>query len=200
MCSACGALGQEVPGTPEAPETPDQLQVDIDALVVAGTLSMRCALFDDSVDYLTPLEAVGADIRLSELIGLFAARSADAADVVAGLRGEAAAIACGDPRLATYMDFGRQVARDVIDVGMVAWQSIDVAACNYFADDDFMAAVARARAAAAAAEIAGPQNRVDYINRLAAGWVGLFADNCANLGFDPVETLPGAIALALPIE
>ena len=178
----------------------DQMLADADALVVSTDVTTRCALFDDSIVYLTPLEQVAAQIRLGEIATAAAETIEDAPDRIARMRAEAAAIACGDPDLTPYMDFGRQTARDVIDIALFAWRSIDVPGCNYFADDDFMRAAERATMAAEQATIEGAANRVTYIEQRGAAWAEIFATNCANLGFEPVETLPGQIALALPTQ
>lgn len=178
----------------------EQMMVDADALVVSTDVTTRCALYDTSVSYLTPLEQVAAQIRLGEIAAAAADVIADAPDRIARMRAGAAARECGDPDLVPYMDFGRQIARDVIDIALFAWRSIDVPGCNYFADDDFMRAAERAAAAAEQAEIEGGTSRITYIEQRGAAWAEVFASNCSNLGFEPVETLPGRIALALPIQ
>ncbi|HWJ87394.1 MAG TPA: hypothetical protein VNS12_04925 [Pelagibacterium sp.] len=175
-----------------------QMMVDADALIVATQVTTRCALFDSTLAYLTPLDQAGASLRLDEIVVAASASVEDMADRLARMRADAAAITCGDEDLAPYMEFGRQIARDVIDIALVAWRSIDVMRCNYFVDDDFLVAAERARATAESTTIDGEINRVTYIEQRAAAWVDVFAANCANLGFDPVETLPGQIALALP--
>ena len=174
--------------------------VDAGALVIGTEVTTRCAVFDASIQYLTPLEQVATTLRLGEMLAAASGNVENVPDRVAGMRAEAAATACGSSALVPYMDFSRQVARDVIDIALVAWRSIDIRQCNYFADDDFLAAAERARTTADAATIEGEANRRDYIEQSAAAWVALFADNCANLRFDPVETVPGQIALALPTE
>ena len=188
-----GAAAQDAEGS-------EQMLVDAGALVVGTDVTTRCALFDSSLAYLTPLEQVGATLRLREILAAASGVMEDVPDRVAAMHAEAAAMACGSEALAPYMDFSRQIARDMIDIALVAWRSIDIEKCNYFADDDFLAAAARARNAAETATIGGEANRRDYIEQRAAAWVNLFADNCANLRFDPVETVPGQIALALPTE
>lgn len=182
-----------------APET-DQMMVDADALVVSTDVTTRCALFDTSITYLTPLEQVAAQLRLTEIATVAAETMEDTADRIALMRASAAARTCGDPDLAPYMDFGRQIARDVIDIALFAWRSIDVPGCNYFADDDFMQAAERAGAEAEQATIDGEANRIAYIEQRGAAWAEVFASNCANLTFEPAETLPGRIALALPLQ
>lgn len=178
----------------------DQMLVDLDALVVSIAVTTRCALHDGQIQYLTPLEQVGAAIRLGEMTTALGSALDDLPDRMARMHTDAAAIACGHEDLAPYMDFGRQVGRDVIDIALLAWRGIEIDRCNYFADDDFMGAVDRAQNAAMDWPIEGPDNRRAYIERQAETWITLFAQNCANLGFDPVPTLPGEIALALPLQ
>jgi hypothetical protein len=168
--------------------------------VVGIDVTTRCALFDTAIDYLSPLEQVAAQIRLREIVAATSEVIEDAPDRVAHMRARAAAQVCGDPDLTPYMDFSRQIARDVIDIALVAWKTIDVPGCNYFADDDFMRAAERASAAAGQTVLEGEANRIAYIEQRGAVWAQVFARNCANLGFEPVETLPGEIALALPTE
>ena len=174
--------------------------IDIDALIVGTEVTTRCALFDFSMQYLTPLEQVGATLRLEEIVAAAATLMEDTPDRVARMRADASEIECGNDQLIPYMDFSRQIARDMIDIGLVAWRSIDIDRCNYFADDGFLAAADRARETAEQVTIEGEANRVTYIEERAEVWAGIFAENCANLQFQPVETLPGQIALALPIE
>jgi hypothetical protein len=173
---------------------------DIDALVVGTEVTTRCVVFDTTLDYLTPIEQVGARLRLDELVAVGTPRIEDMADRLAGMRAEAAAIECGNDGLIPYMDFSRQIARDMIDIALVAWRSIDIERCNNFADDDFLVAADRARSVAETATIEGEANRVVYIEQRAASWVEIFANNCANLQFQPAETVPGQIALALPTQ
>lgn len=178
----------------------EQMMVDADALVVSTDVTTRCALFDTSISYLTPLEQVAAQIRLAEIATVAADSIEDVPDRIALMRAGAAARNCGDPDLAPYMDFGRQIARDVIDIALFAWRSIDVPGCNYFVDDDFMRAAERADAEAEQATIDGEANRIAYIEQRGAAWAEVFARNCANLTFEPTKTLPGLIALALPLQ
>ena len=178
----------------------DQMMTDADALVVAIDVTTRCAVFDSSIDYLSPLEQVAAQIRLGEIVTAASQLIEGAPDRVAQMRAGAAARVCGNPELTPYMDFSRQIASDVVDIALVAWQAIDVPGCNYFADDDFMRAAERASTAAEQATIEGEANRIAYIEQRGAVWAEVFAGNCTNLGFEPVETLPGQIALALPTE
>ncbi|WMT88516.1 hypothetical protein NO932_07865 [Pelagibacterium sp. 26DY04] len=187
------AVGQQPSGS-------EQMLIDIDALIVGTEVTTRCALFDSSLQYLTPLEQVGATLRLQEIVVAASSLVEDMPDRVARMHADAAEIECGNSDLVPYMDFSRQIARDMIDIALVAWRSIDIDRCNYFADDGFMVAVDRARAAAEQATIEGEANRVAYIEHGAAMWVEIFNDNCRNLQFEPVETVPGQIALALPTE
>lgn len=200
----CGgfAFGQEAEEGEAEPDTAayEQALVDMDALVVGTEVTTRCALYDWSVEYLTPLEQVGARLRLAEMIAAGTAAIPDLPDQLAQMHAEAAQISCGVPELAPYLDFSRQIARDVIDVALVAWRTIDIRQCNYFADDDFLEASERARAVAADAVLEGEDNRITYIENAGAAWAQTFAANCGNLRFDPVETLPGQIALALPTQ
>lgn len=190
-CAA--AAGQEA-------EAGEQMLVDAGALVMGTEVTTRCAVFDASIAYLTPLEQVAATLRLSEMLAAASEAVENVPDRAAGMRADAAEMACGSSALIPYMDFSRQVAHDMIDIALVAWRSIDIGRCNYFADDDFLTAADRARETAGTATIEGEANRRDYIAQRAAAWVSLFADNCANLRFDPVKTVPGQIALALPTE
>lgn len=189
----------QIPEEPE-PSALERLETDIDALIVASNVTLRCALYDNSIAYLTPLEQVGASLRLGELSGALASAVEDTADRTAQMRREASAIACGNPDLVPYLDFGRQVARDVIDVALTAWRDIEIESCNYFVDDDFLAAVSRVKAAAERSAIEGTENRVQFIEQQAAAWVAVFDSNCGALYFNPVETVPGIVALAIPSE
>ncbi|WP_090596642.1 hypothetical protein [Pelagibacterium luteolum] len=193
------ANAQEEAAAPAQPQIDvEQVLVDLDALIHATRATTRCALYDEQIDYLTPLEQVGASVRLNELTSILEGRLDDLADRVAMMGNEATALPCGDDALVPYMTFGQQIGRDVIDIAMRAWREIEIANCSYFADDDFMAAVDRAQEAADTAIIEGAENRQDYIEQQADVWVGIFSSSCANLYFDPVTTLPGQIALALP--
>lgn len=178
----------------------EQMMTDADALVVGTVVTTRCAVFDGAIDYLSPLEQVAAQIRLGEIVAAASGMVEDAPDRLARMRASAGARVCGDPDLAPYLDFSRQIARDVIDIALVAWREIDVPGCNYFADDGFMRAAERASAAAEQLTIEGEANRITYIEQRGEAWAEVFAGNCANLGFEPVETLPGQIALALPTQ
>lgn len=192
---ACGAvaIGQETNGS-------EQVLIDADALVVGTEVTTRCAVFDSSIEYLTPLEQVGATLRLEEILAAASEVVENVPDRVARMRAQAAEMECGSSALIPYMDFSRQIARDMIDIAIVAWRSIDIGRCNYFADNDFLEAVDRARATAETATIEGEPNRLAYIEQMAAAWVAVFEENCSNLRFDPVETVPGQIALALPTQ
>ncbi len=178
----------------------EQMMTDADALVVGIDVTTRCAVFDTSVSYLSPLEQVAAEIRLGEIISSASNALDDAPDRIAQMRAAAAEQTCGTAGLAPYMDFSRQIARDVIDIALVAWKSIDVPGCNYFADEDFMRAAELASSQAQQATLEGEANRVAYIEQRGAVWSEVFAANCANLGFEPAKTLPGQIALALPTD
>ena len=155
----------------------DQMMTDADALVVAIDVTTRCAVFDSSIDYLSPLEQVAAQIRLGEIVTAASQLIEDAPDRVAQMRAGAAARVCGNPELTPYMDFSRQIARDVVDIALVAWQTIDVPGCNYFADEDFMRAAERASTAAEQATIEGEANRIAYIEQRGAVWAEVFAGN-----------------------
>lgn len=198
-CGAARAQEEDDDAIPEAPDPAEQMLVDADALVIGTEVTTRCAMFDSLVTYLTPVEQVGATLRLREMTGAISALVPDAADRVARMRADAAAIACGDQGLVPFMDFARQVARDTIDIALMAWRDIDIDRCHYFADEDFLAAAERAHSVSEALALEGASNRIAYIEQRAAAWAGIFASNCTNVSFDPVETLPGQIALALPI-
>lgn len=199
LSAASVALAQEDVATPAQPQLDvERVLVDLDALIHATRATTRCALYDEQIDYLTPLEQVGASVRLGELTTMLETRLDDLADRIAIMGNEATALPCGDEALVPYMEFGQQIGRDVIDIAMRAWREIEIANCSYFADEDFMAAVGRAQDAADTATIAGAENRQEYIAQQANVWVGIFTNSCANLYFDPVTTLPGQIALALP--
>lgn len=203
IVAACaGGIGQEAaPSQPQGTGIDvEALSVDIDALIVADQLTTRCSLFQTDMVYLTPVEQAGANVHLGELTALLSNSAENAADSLATMRAGAARMACDDAALADYIDFGRQVGRDVIDTAMLAWREIDISRCSYFADDDFMAAVERTRDAAQSAAIEGAANRLRFLEQRADGWIEMFSGNCNNLYFDPVTTLPGQIALALPTQ
>ncbi len=202
-CSAALVISMLMAGSVVAQDDAadvEQMMTDAEALVVGIDVTTRCALFDTAIDYLSPLEQVAAQIRLREIVAAASEEIEDTPDRVAQMRAGAAARVCGDPDLAPYMSFSRQIARDVIDIALVAWKTIDVPGCNYFADDGFMQAAERASAAAQQATLEGEANRIAYIEQRGAAWAEVFAANCTNLRFEPVETLPGQIALALPTE
>lgn len=190
---------QETEATP-APQTinVEALSVDIEALTIASQATTRCAVFNSDIVYLTPLEQAAVEVHLSELETVLENAVENSAERLAAMKATAAGIDCGDADLVDYMDFGRQIGRDVIDTAMLAWREIEISRCNYFADSDFMDAVGRAQDAGAAAQIDGAANRVAFLEQRAETWVQLFGSNCSNLYFDPVTTLPGQIALALP--
>lgn len=201
VIAACagGNAQESIPTEPERTSIDvEALTIDVDALIVADQVTTRCSMFAADIAYLTPIEQVGVNAHLGELTAILANATQDSADRLAQMRSAAASMSCDDDALVDYMDFGRQVGRDVIDTAMIAWREIDIAPCSYFADDDFMAAVARAREAAQSATIEGAANRQRFLEQRADGWVELFSSNCGNLYFDPVTTLPGQIALALP--
>ncbi|WP_127142687.1 hypothetical protein [Pelagibacterium montanilacus] len=194
------AGAQEQEAAPAQADANQQALVDLDALVVASQVSTRCALFDSSVTYLEPIEVTAIEYRIEQLSDSLRPTVQDLADRMSTMRGDAAAIACGHEGLVPFLDFGRQVAGDMIDTALLAWQSIEVEECSYFADSDFMSAVQRAEFAASALELSGPAARTAFIRNGAAQWTAIFASNCQNLSFDPTRTLPGLIALALPLE
>lgn len=187
------------PAQETAPQS-EQVLTDIAALITSTESTTRCALYDSDTQYLTGLEQVAVTWRVDEMLGALDDAVPDLADRTAQMRADASDIACGSEALTPYLDFGRQIARDVVDVALFAWQEIDVANCNYFADEGFMRAVERARQRAEQTEIEGPDNRLAYIAQLGTAWRELFAANCRNAEFDPVPTLPGQIALSLPVQ
>ena len=184
----------------DAEEEVGQLLTDLDAMIIGTQVTTRCALYDSSLAYLTPLEAAAVDIRRREVETVLAGAVEDLADEISVMRDEANAIACGAPGLEPFLDFNRQIARDVTDIALIAWQGIEIDRCAYFADDEFMAAVGRAKAVEPAMATGAEPERAAYLNETAEAWVNLFNENCFSLGFEPTQTLPGLIALALPIE
>ncbi len=184
----------------EADDEIEQLVTDLDALIIGTQVTTRCALFDSSIEYLTPLEVTGAEIRKRELETALSGQIENFADQVSEMRAEANAIPCGSQGLVPFLDFNRQIARDVRDIALVAWQSIEIEQCAYFVDDGFLAAVERAKAASETLDLSGDPARATYVEETGAAWAALFADNCFNLGFEPTQTLPGLIALALPAD
>lgn len=178
----------------------EQLLVDADALIIGISATTRCALFDFTLSYLSPLEATGAEIRLKQIEGLLGSAVEGLPDQLAEMRAEANGVDCGNPGLVPFLDFSAQIAQDTIDIAIVAWREISIDRCSYFADNDFLRAVDRAEAAAAEIDLSADPARAAYIEEMAALWIGLFNDNCFNLGFDPTQTLPGQIALSLPSE
>ncbi|MCD7060760.1 hypothetical protein [Pelagibacterium xiamenense] len=193
---ALPAFGQEA----EPADAIEPQLADLYAIVVGTQATTRCAVFDDTMTYLTPLEATAAEYRLRQMETALAGPIENIADVVANMRAEAAQIPCGSESLEPFLDFNRGLAHDLVDVALLAWQEIDIAECNYFADDDFMASVAQAEDMAENLEITGTPARIAYVERTAAGWVATFEENCRSLAFDPTRTLPGLVALALPAE
>jgi hypothetical protein len=178
----------------------EQLLTDLDALVIGTQVSMRCSLYDSSLAYLTPLEATGAEIRMREIEATLRDRVDGLAEQISEMRAEANAIACGAPGLEPFLDFNRQTASDVIDIGLFAWRSIDIAQCSYFVDDEFFAAAQRAKDAGEALDLSGDPERAAYVQQTAQAWTTVFADNCFNLSFQPAPTLLGLVALALPVS
>lgn len=176
----------------------DQMATDAEALIVASVATTRCALYDSSLRYLTPIELVGADIRLRQYEAVLNQQLEQFADDAAGVRERVSASPCGDAAFADYLDFARRVANDVVDIGLSALKEIDIRRCGYFVDDDFLAAFDNAKAEAETTTIEGDPARVAFITQNANAWISVFADNCFNLSFDPTLTLPGQIALAVP--
>lgn len=176
----------------------EQMLAQLDAMIIGPQVTTRCAFYDDTIDYLSPLESVAVDIRRRETEMALSPIVNDLADRVSTMISEANAIQCGEPGLVPFLDFNRQIAGDVTDIAIVAWQDIAIEQCAYFADEDFMAAVGRAKAAQANVDAATAPDRAAYITSRAQAWVSVFAENCGNLGFQPAQTLPGLIALALP--
>lgn len=178
----------------------EQMLTDLDAMVIGTQVTTRCALYDSTLVYLTPLEAVAVEIRKREIETALGGAIEGLAEQLSVMRDEANAIACGAPGLEPFLDFNRQIARDVTDIALIAWQSIDIDRCVYFADDAFMAAVGRAKTTRPGTDLDADPGRTAYLTEMAQAWVNLFGENCFNLGFEPTQTLPGLIALALPID
>lgn len=176
----------------------EQILVDLDALILGTSATLRCALYNSDLAYLSPLEAAGAEIRIRQIEASLAPVVENLADRAAEMRAEASAVPCGNAGLLPFLEFSRQAGRDVVDIGVSAWATIRFEVCSYFADDDFISAVERARIAAAELTVSGDAERVAYIAENASRWTTVFAENCYNLAFDPTQTLPGQIALALP--
>ncbi|WP_404404481.1 hypothetical protein [Pelagibacterium halotolerans] len=183
---------------PEPADALDQQLMDLYAIVVGTQLTTRCAIFDDTTTYLTPLEQTAAEYRLRQMTSALAAEVENIADVVANMRADALQIPCGAASLDRLLDFNRSLSRDLVDVALLAWREIEIAECNYFVDDDFLESAAHAQDQAEGIDISGTPARVAYVQRTAAEWVTTFEENCQNLAFDPTRTLPGLVALALP--
>lgn len=183
-----------------ADEDLDQLLVDADALVIGLSATNRCALFDFTLTYLTPLEAVGAEIRLRQIEAALAPVVEGLPDQLAEMRAEANSVDCGNPGLAPFIGFSAQIAQDTIDIALVTWREVSIDRCSYFVDNDFLRAIDRAKIAAVDLALDADPARAAYIEEIAALWITLFNDNCFNLGFEPARTLPGQIALAIPTQ
>lgn len=175
-----------------------QALTDIDALIIATQVTTRCALYDSSLAYLSPLSETAARLRIEEMQAMLTSRIPDLPDRLSAMREEANTVDCGNDGLVPFLQFAEQVAADVTAIALRAWAEIDIDSCNYFADDEFLAAADRAQAAASDLPEASDASRRAYLEGRAQAWIGLFADNCYNLTFDPTLTLPGRIALALP--
>lgn len=182
------------------PDPVDRELADLYAVVVGTQATMRCAVYDDTVHYLAPIEAVALEYRLRRMEAGLADDVDNIGDVVANMRAQAVQIPCGSSELDSYLSFNRTLAHDLIDIALLAWRDIEIDSCSYFADDGFMASARRAHDVGADIEISGAPARVKYIERMAANWVDRFETNCTNLSFDPTRTLPGLVALALPVE
>jgi len=172
--------------------------VDIDALIIATQATTRCALYDTSLAYLSPLSETAARLRIEEMEAGLASYVPDLPEQLSDMRAEANSIACGNAGLIPFLQFAEQVAADVTAIALRAWAEIDIDSCNYFADDEFLAAADRAQAAAAALPEETDSARRAYLEGRAQAWITLFTQNCYNLSFDPTITLPGRIALSLP--
>lgn len=175
-----------------------QLMTDLDALIIGTQVTVRCSLYDFTLRYLTPLEASGAEIRMREIEAALSERIEGLAEQISEMRAEANAIACGSAGLEPFLDFNRQIAKDVTDIALSAWRTIEIEQCAYFVDNDFLAAVHRAKEAGEALDLSGDPERAAYVQQTAQAWTMLFAENCFNLSFEPAATLPGLVALALP--
>jgi hypothetical protein len=176
----------------------EQMLTDLDALIIGTQVTTRCALYDSSLEYLTPVDAMGATIRLREIEASLADTVEGLPEQISEMRAEANAIACGAAGLEPFLDFNREIAHDVIDIALVAWRAINIEQCAYFVDDQLLAAVRRAKATSAEVDLAADPERARYIEEAAGAWVGVFNENCFNLAFEPAQTLPGLIALSLP--
>lgn len=176
----------------------EQILTDLDALIIGTQVTTRCALYDSTLAYLTPVEATGAEIRIREIEAALAEVVEGLADQISEMRAEANSIECGSAGLEPFLDFNRQIAGDVTDIALVAWQAIDIEQCSYFVDDDFLAAAGRAEAEAETVDLSSDPERAAYVQQTAQAWVMLFAENCFNLAFEPALTLPGLVALSLP--
>lgn len=197
-CAPSLPLMAETVPNPAEQEVVAQLLVDLDALVIGLNATLRCALFDDSLDYLTPIEAVAVDYRARQIEAILAPVVSDLPDRLAQMRAEATAVPCGHEGLAPFLAFNADVARDLADISLLAWADITIEGCSYFADEEFVEAVTRAQAAGTALEPRGDAARLAYLEENATRWGDIFRANCYNVSFDPVLTLPGQIALALP--
>src|SRR5690606_34388316 len=114
------------------------------------------------------------------------------------MREEPNGIDCGNAGLVPFLEFAEQVAADVTAIALRACARIEIDSCNYFADDEFLAAADRAQAAASTLPEEPEATRRAYLETRAQAWIAVFEQNCYNLSFDPTLTMPGLIALALP--
>lgn len=198
LSGGLSAYAQELPEI-EA-EVADQILVDLDALIIGTSATLRCSIYSDDLPYLSPLDATGAEIRIRQLESVLAPAYENLADTISTMRAEAAAVPCGNPGLLPFLEFSRDAGEDIVDIGIFAWQSIRFDTCSYFADNQFLEAVAHAQELAAGFSVDGDAARVAYISENAQMWSAVFEENCFNPTFDPTQTLPGLIALALPTD
>jgi len=201
VISAGASWAQEAeaePGQAEPDSAVSRALVGIDALIIATQTTTRCALYDSSLTYLSPLSETAARLRIEEMEAGLAPQVPDLPDRLSAMREEANAVDCGNEGLVPFLQFAEQVAADVTAIALRAWAEIDIDSCNYFADNEFLAAVDRAQAAAMTLPEETDAARRAYLEGRAQAWITLFTQNCYNLSFDPTITLPGRIALSLP--
>lgn len=197
---ALAGMGQSAGAQGLPDDAREQFLTDLDALIIGTSATTRCALYDSALSYLSPLEVTGAELRIQEIRSTLSQFVVELPDLMAQMRSEANAVNCGNQGLEPFIEFSRENARDVIDIALAAWREISIDHCSYFADDEFMDSVRHTKALAAEMTLEGPEVRRAYIEENAAVWIRIFNENCFNVNFDPVPTLPGRIALSVPVS
>jgi len=197
---ALAGMGQSASAQELSDDAREQLLSELDAMIIGTSVTTRCALYDTTLTYLSPLETTGAELRIAQLRSALSEFVEELPDLMATMRSEANDIDCGNQGLEPFIAFSRETAQDVIDIALSVWREVSIDHCSYFADDGFMDSVKHTKILAAETTVEGPDVRRDYIAENATAWGRIFNENCFNVNFDPVPTLPGRIALSVPIE